>query len=230
MSSDIDIQPGLNVKHIFWFSNFHFCILDICKDLSWDSQKSLTCLLVSPSPRSHFHWVLCSLYLFPHCLNHLSNFHMSSFSIHWRLCRLTQKLGLLLQMHTRLVVLLCSVLWICSFCSHHGSKLWLNVLKIQPLLLRTLTFHIFPIYHKHCSWVFSYPLALRPTPQNATSYHLTSYCAYRNRDYYTLPRCGGWECWACWAYTWASVKWQDLTHWTFRVAQVQSKHKCLFSL
>lgn len=95
-------------------------------------------------------------------------------------------------MHTRLVVLLCSVLWIRSFCSHHGSKLCLNVLKIQPLLLRTLTFHMFPIHHKHCSWVFSYPLALRPTPQNATSYHLTSYCAYRNRDCYTLPRCGGW--------------------------------------
>lgn len=27
------------------------------------------------------------------------------------------------------------------------------VLKIQPLLLRTWTFHV-PLYHKHCSWVF----------------------------------------------------------------------------
>lgn len=188
ISSAVDIS--LACKHVFWFSSVHFCILDICRDLSWDFQKSLTCLLASPSARSLFHGALCicTLSYPPFQLAHEHLFHSLA------PLQTSPEIGMITTTNARpagggLCSVHCGLLHCPPIMDPSYGYI---VLKIQALLLRIWTFHV-PLPSQAPQLGFSPILLLRiPPPKMPYLNHFTSYCAYRNREYYTMPRHRGW--------------------------------------
>lgn len=219
---------NLACKHVFWFLNFQFCILDICEDLSWDFQKSPTCPLVSTSPlspRSHFHWIPCPLYVrtvsqSPLQLSHEQLFH---------------PLEPLYKAYPGN--------WDCyyKFTRASGFYSFLHIMEPKfyswnPASSRNDPLHVFPFHHKQFIWVISILWLYYPSPP--TSYGFTSYCAYRKRLSHWVRKCESGE--------WPNLLTNDLDiaalgphlsfskmtsphTWTFRWLRYCQSHKCLFN-